>query len=114
MIDADRIYVLIGKRIKDGREAAGLSQAKLADAIKVSRASLANYESGNTAIYISDLYLIAEHTGKDITDFLPSIDEIKAAALPERLLEKLESNEQKEEIMGFIKNVEKKEEPKDE
>lgn len=108
MIDEDFIYVLIGKKIKEKRLDAVKSQAELAEAINVSRASLANYESGNTAIYISDLYLIAEQLGKDIYDFLPSIDEIRSATLPEKLLGELD-DKKKQEIMDFLNTLNKKE-----
>ena len=64
-------------------------------------ASLANYESGNTSIYISDLYLIADQLGHDITEFLPSIEEIKSATLPEKRLDGLDINKKKE-IMDFL------------
>jgi len=108
MLDEKLIYTLIGKRIKDKRNAAGKLQAKLAESIGVSRASLANYESGNTAIYISDLYLIADQLGKDINEFLPSVEEIKSASSPEKRLDKLE-NSKKKEILDFIDTLNKRE-----
>lgn len=117
MINADLVYILIGRRIKERREAAGLSQTNLAEAIKVSRASLANYESGTTSIYISDLYLISDHLGKDLRDFLPTIDEVKASASTENLVEKVDKeqhkqlkNHQKQEIVSFIETIEEKKE----
>jgi len=107
MIDLNSIYVFVGKKIKEKREAAGLSQAKLADAIDVSRASLANYESGNTAIYISYLYLIADHLGADIYEFLPSMQEIRESTSHEKRLENL-SNSKKQQILDLIESVEEK------
>lgn len=112
MIDDHRVYYLIGQKIKEQRSIAGFLQADLAEAIDVSRASLANYESGNTSIYISDLYLIADHLGKNINEFLPSIEEIKAAQPDKRLdkdveLDKLDKNKKKE-IMDFINTLNNK------
>ena len=114
MIDQDFIYSLVGKKIKEKREAAGFSQAKLADAINVSRASLANYESGNTAIYISYLYLIAEHLESDIYSFLPSMKEISESTSHETRLDKTTTNsKKKKEIMDFIQKFSKEESDND-
>lgn len=110
MIDGDWVYAAIGKKIKNAREAAGKSQADLVKVIDASRASLANYESGNTAIYISDLYLIAENLGIEINELLPSVSEIKESTMPEKLLEKNELEEgKKQEILGFIKTLQDEE-----
>jgi len=107
MIDEDLIYVLVGKKIKEKREAAGFSQVKLAEAIDVSRASLANYESGNTAVYISYLYQIAERLNVGVHDFLPSLEEIKNSTSHEKRLENHNvPRKEKKEILDFIESVE--------
>jgi len=107
MIDEDLIYILVGKKIREKREAAGLSQVKLAEAIEVSRASLANYESGNTSVYISYLYLIAEHLKVDVRDFLPSMEEIRDLTSHEKRLENQNVNtKEKLEVLEFIQKVE--------
>jgi len=105
------IYTTIGKRIKEIREADNLTQEQLATAIKVSRASLANYESGKQAIYISDLFRLAIHLRLEIVDLLPSVKEIEEKSSPEILLEKADiPSEGKEALAAFMKKAQDKEE----
>jgi transcriptional regulator with XRE-family HTH domain len=67
-INDDFIYTTIGKKIKEYRDAKGLTQEDLAKDIGFSRTSLANFESGKQAVYISDLYKLAVRFGIQITD----------------------------------------------
>ncbi len=96
MIDEDIIYSFIGNQIKKFREKANLTQDSLAKAIAVSRASLANYESGKQSIYISDLYKIADTLKIEIKEILPTVQEIKSKSLPEKILEEAENLTEKE------------------
>lgn len=107
MIDEDFLYKYIGKRIKHLRENANLTQEALAKAIDVSRASIANYESGNQSIYISDLYKIATHLNMEIMDILPSLKEVEARSHPEWLLEEAKDLGvlEKKEIKEFIEKA---------
>ncbi len=105
MVDENLVYILIGKRIKELR-GENFSQEKLAELIKVSRASIANYESGKQAIYISDLYKIADVLNVEINKLLPSIDEIRSKS-PEKILEQAKNLAEKEkrELEEFIKKA---------
>lgn len=107
MIDEDIIYIFIGRKIKDFREKAGFTQESLSKAIAVSRASLANYESGKQSIYISDLYKIADTLNIEIKKFLPTLEEIKSKSLPEKLLEKAKNltKKEKREIEKIIEKA---------
>ncbi len=105
MIDENRVYVLIGNRIKELRDKK-FSQEELARKIGVSRASIANYESGKQAIYISDLYKIADVLNVDIRGLLPSVDEIRSKS-PEKILEQAENldDKAKRQLEEFIKKA---------
>jgi transcriptional regulator with XRE-family HTH domain len=107
MINEDIIYQFIGKKIKELRDKKNTKQEDLAKEIGVCRASIANYESGNQAIYISDVYKIADYFGAEVNILLPSLEEVKTKSLPERLLDKAENlkEQQKKEIKEFIKKV---------
>lgn len=72
------IYNIIGKKLKDIRLEKELTQEDIAKIIDSSKASVANYESGKQAIYISDIYKIALQLEVDIQRFIPTNDEINA------------------------------------
>ncbi len=105
-MDEKILYEYIGKKIKTLREAAGFTQEGLAGSIQISRASIANYESGKKAISFFDLYRLADVLKAAITDLVPSVEEIKEKSAPEQLLEKAENlkEEEKKEIRTFIEN----------
>lgn len=107
MIDEDIIYVFIGNNIKYFRDKAGLTQETLSKAIGVSRASLANYESGKQAIYISDLYKIADTLNIDIKEILPTLKEIQSKSFPGKIVDEAKNltDEQKREIKEIIEKV---------
>ena len=104
MIDEKKVYEHIGLKIKELRDKENFSQEVLAEKIKVSRASIANYESGKQSIYISDLYKIADEFSVDITELLPSIEIVKEPTLEEALgkFSKLSESE-KSELIEWIK-----------
>ena len=54
------IYAEIGRLIRDRRIALGLSQTGLANALTISRPSLANIEVGRQRVYIHHLFEIAK------------------------------------------------------
>jgi transcriptional regulator with XRE-family HTH domain len=91
-IDDDLVYKLIGEKVKKHREASNITSEKitqqtLAEALDVSRVSIANYEAGTQAIYISDLYKIADYLQVDIFEFLPQLNDVKIASPEEKLAE---------------------------
>lgn len=62
----------IAKSIKNARFKAGLSQAKLAENLGISKRTLIKYESGENEISAHDLYKIAKICGADFSElFLP-------------------------------------------
>jgi len=105
------IYALIGKQIRQYREKKDLTQEKLASDIGVSRASIANYESGKQAIYISDLYKIANSLEVEVADLLPKTTEIAKKSSLEALLQNDNNlkEEEKRAVRDFMKKVEQRE-----
>ena len=75
------LYRLIGAAIKKSRKDRDLTQEGLSDRVGISRASLANIETGRQRLLVHQLYRIAEHLGLEISALLPdsnSMQEIKA------------------------------------
>ncbi len=104
MVNEDLIYRAVGNRVKQLREKKGFTQEALAGVIKVTRASMANYESGRQAVYLSDLYKIAEALEVELMEILPSVQEMRASSAPEELIEKASdlANDQKRELKDFL------------
>lgn len=104
-------YELIGRRIKALREKINLTQESLAESIGLSRASLANYESGKQAIQISVLYRLARVLKAEISDILPSLEEVRMANAPEQRIDQDESlkADRRSELKEFIKSINKEE-----
>ncbi len=70
----DFISAFIGKKIKEKRQELGIKQIEIANSVNISRASIANIESGRQLIQIDTLYKISKILNADITHFLPYLD----------------------------------------
>ena len=70
------IYPLIGASIQIRRKQMKLTQERLAKQLGISRASLANVETGRQKILVHQLYNFAAELGLKITDLLPDPDDI--------------------------------------
>ena len=77
MLDDDRLYMVIGQKIKAARKdlEGSLSQQELADRLGVSRTSIVNIEGGKQRPPIHLLWRIAEALGTDIPLLIPSHSE---------------------------------------
>lgn len=64
------IYPLIGDAIRSRRKHLSLTQDKLAAALQISRASLANIEAGRQKVLVHHLYDIADALQLDVRDLL--------------------------------------------
>ena len=60
----------MGEKIKAYREAAGLSQKQLADALGLDQSAISNWETGRTAPTINNLYRTADILGCRPADLL--------------------------------------------
>lgn len=66
-----RLYVPLGRKIKEVRERVGLTQASLAEASSLSRTSITNIEKGRQHLPLHTLYVIAQALGVKVADLLP-------------------------------------------
>lgn len=78
MIDADRLYKLIGKTIHDLRLAKEpkLTQAGLADLLGVKRTSITNIEKGEQRIPLHVLYTLCAKLSVQISDVIPLVEDV--------------------------------------
>ncbi len=78
------LYSLLGTRISSVRfgkmTQKELSEALLARGVKMKRSSLANVEKGNQRVLLHSLYEIADILGCELSELLPSLEEVKGAS----------------------------------
>jgi transcriptional regulator with XRE-family HTH domain len=72
MIDRDQFYIEMGERLRAKREAFGLTQAEVAEAIGISRTSLTNIECGRQRILVDQLALICGKLRASPSDMIPA------------------------------------------
>jgi transcriptional regulator with XRE-family HTH domain len=70
-MDSRELYGRVGVLIKNGRRERGLSQGELAATLGMSRASLANIETGRQGLLLHHLYRIAASLEVDVGTLLP-------------------------------------------
>jgi transcriptional regulator with XRE-family HTH domain len=68
------LYFYVGKRIREAREAADMTQGELAQKISLVRTSIVNFESGRQRIPLEDIYRFAQIFGISISDLLPELN----------------------------------------
>ena len=61
---------VVGERVREWREAAGLTQAELARRVYVSRQTVNNWETGRTLIDVQSLTLVATELGTSASELL--------------------------------------------
>jgi transcriptional regulator with XRE-family HTH domain len=99
------IYKEIGETIRLRRKKFGLTQDALAVRVNVSRASLANIESGRQRLLIHVLYEIALELHMDPKDLLPaapSLQEEKTSSGPVKLPQKGLKKSQRDQIQDLF------------
>lgn len=99
VIDDERLYQAIGKRLKELREANDLTQADLAKTLGLERTSITNIERGRQRPGVHVLYRICAYFQVSVDALLPAIDsdEIALRELPPeaaRALEKVRASRQ--------------------
>lgn len=85
MMDEGRLYRLVGERVKRARMSAGLSQAKLAKKLGMSRTSVVNIEIGRQRPPLHVLWDIATYLGTEVVLLIPSEAEYLDDAEPLKL-----------------------------
>jgi transcriptional regulator with XRE-family HTH domain len=86
-VDEELLYQLVGERIRRRRERLSprMSQAKLAQRLGVSRASVVNIEAGRQHAPLHVLWRIAEELDTEVALLLPRHDELVERSGPVRL-----------------------------
>jgi transcriptional regulator with XRE-family HTH domain len=78
MLDSKRLNTLLGDRVRLLREAQKpkMSQAQLAEILGLKRTSITNIELGKQKPTLDALYMLCEHFGLSIGDFIPEVVEV--------------------------------------
>ena len=71
------LYARLGQLIRERRRGLGLTQERLASQVSISRASLANIETGRQRVLVHQLYMIAEKLDVELVALLPDPAEIR-------------------------------------
>jgi transcriptional regulator with XRE-family HTH domain len=79
-MDHDDLHVALGRKIREKRQANGLTQTELADAISISRTSLTNVELGRQRLLIDQLYKMAEALNARPQELLPQPSDLVSAS----------------------------------
>lgn len=85
--EASPINLIVGKRIKESRRKADLTQEDLALKAQINRTSLALIEKGIQSIPIDKLCAVALYTNVTVTDLLPKNEEL-VELIPKKTLYK--------------------------
>jgi transcriptional regulator with XRE-family HTH domain len=70
MNDTSTIYLALGKRLKESRKKAGLTQEQLAKQLNLTRTTVTNIESGRQSVTIHLMYEISEALSVSISELL--------------------------------------------
>lgn len=70
------LYSLVGKKISQARKDSPFTQAMLAKAVGLTRASVANVERGHQKLSLYTLFEIAAILGREPTEFLPDSTQV--------------------------------------
>lgn len=78
-IDVDKLYQMIGNRIRQSRELSDpfISQSQLADSLGLERTSITNIERGTQRAPLNVLYEICAKLELEITELLPQLVEVE-------------------------------------
>jgi transcriptional regulator with XRE-family HTH domain len=79
-MDQEDLHVALGRKIREKRQASGLTQTELAERVSISRTSLTNMELGRQRLLIDQLYKMAEVLNSKPQDLLPQPSEVVKAS----------------------------------
>lgn len=75
-MNEDRLYFLIGERLRRVRSGAGISQTRLAATIEHLRTSISNIEAGRQRAPLHVLYQLCHQLGIELVTILPLDHEV--------------------------------------
>lgn len=96
---------LIGKRIRDAREQAGMSQLQLGQKVGYSAMGVSHLESGNRKIKIEDLQEIAKQLDVDINYLLEPVTQRSYPTVLNRIGSEDITEEQKKAEQDALKKL---------
>src|SRR6185312_9405745 len=77
---ADNLYRLIGERLRQLRDDAGLTQEDLAKKVGLKRTSITNVERGRQRLPLHQMLMIADQLGVELRDVIPGRAELAEGA----------------------------------
>jgi transcriptional regulator with XRE-family HTH domain len=99
------IYTILGRAIARRRETLGLTQAEVALRIGLTRASLANIETGRQKVLLHHIYMLADALQfESITDLVPPMLGT-ANVEPLRLSTDKVTSTQKAQVMSVVRQA---------
>lgn len=101
----DGLYRQFGRRLRDLREEAGLTQDQIAERVKLKRTSITNIERGRQHIALHQLFLLAAAVGKSPTELLPDSESALQELLPNETVAALRASAQDEQDLAFAMRV---------
>jgi transcriptional regulator with XRE-family HTH domain len=101
--DQNRIYAQIGSKVFDCRKLRGLTQKDLAERVALTRASIANIESGRQKVMLHTLYQIADILGVQPSELLPPLQVRSSVDKPIDVQRLIEGRSQPEQ--NFIRRA---------
>jgi transcriptional regulator with XRE-family HTH domain len=97
----DQLYIAIGRRVKEARQHAGLTQTELASRLELTRSSVANIEAGRQRVTIHWLIQIAEELDVPVTRLLVTRSEVPGDTVEGRVSAELHG--QPSSTQDFVK-----------
>ncbi len=99
------LYKRLGSTVKAKRRALGLTQQQLAKQLGISRASLANVETGRQRVLVHQVYELADQLNVNVHELLPESSDAEALqALDDLLFSENVSVSQRQQIATLLKN----------
>lgn len=102
--EAARFYLDFGRRVRAAREASALTQQGLADALGLTRSSVANIEAGRQRVLLHVPAAIAAATGAALADLNPGEADVTPPASLSRDL-RLLSEDNREAVEHLLRRT---------
>lgn len=109
MFDKTQIPIfstIVGKKLRELREAGRVSQETLSTLLDISRPTLMAYETGKQSISVAEAYLAADFFQVEISALLPTLEEMKRiTSLDNVIAEKGVNGETLKDIQAFVSQI---------
>lgn len=108
----EAVYEAFGNAVSTRRKALGLTQAQLANKVRMSRASIANIESGRQNVLLHHVYALAAALGfAKVSDILPQLPqksvggELRMTLSNQKLSNQTLSEQEEAQVADLISSV---------